>query len=216
MDKKAVLDRITGTGVVTVIRAQSVDEAAAAISAIQKGGVSVLEITMTVPGAVAAWAALSRQFGRLPSLLGFLAGIAGAISLVIMLIATIPDWPFKNWGHDRYYFSHSLFVTLLLIFLIVVVLIISRKLRIEIGNWAVMIGGSFAWLSHLLLDSFYNHGKGIAIYWPVSKARLALPVPWFDVGVGSTAHIMHVFLIEFICYFPLLLLALLIRWKWNS
>ena len=132
-----------------------------------------------------------------------------------MLIATIPDWPFKGWGHNRYYFSHSLFVTLLFIFLMVIILMISRKLRMRIGNWPVAIGGSFAWLSHLLLDSFYNHGKGIAIYWPFSKARLALPIPWFDVGIGSLSHVMQVFLIEFISYFPLLLLALFIRWKWN-
>lgn len=52
MDKQAVLERITTTGVVPVIRAQSADEAAAAIAAIQQGGLSVLEITMTVPGAV--------------------------------------------------------------------------------------------------------------------------------------------------------------------
>jgi 2-dehydro-3-deoxyphosphogluconate aldolase/(4S)-4-hydroxy-2-oxoglutarate aldolase len=52
MDKQAVLEKITATGVIPVIRAQSADEAAAAIAAIQKGGVSVLEITMTVPGAV--------------------------------------------------------------------------------------------------------------------------------------------------------------------
>ena len=52
MDKKAVLDRIVATGVIPVIRAQSADEAASAIAAIQKGGVSVLEITMTVPGAI--------------------------------------------------------------------------------------------------------------------------------------------------------------------
>jgi 2-dehydro-3-deoxyphosphogluconate aldolase/(4S)-4-hydroxy-2-oxoglutarate aldolase len=52
MDKKTVLERITSTGVIPVIRAQSPDEAAAAIAAIQAGGVSVLEITMTVPGAV--------------------------------------------------------------------------------------------------------------------------------------------------------------------
>ncbi|HEY7924453.1 MAG TPA: bifunctional 4-hydroxy-2-oxoglutarate aldolase/2-dehydro-3-deoxy-phosphogluconate aldolase [Vicinamibacteria bacterium] len=52
MDKKAVLERIVTTGVIPVIRAQSADEAAAAIAAIQKGGVSVLEITMTVPGAI--------------------------------------------------------------------------------------------------------------------------------------------------------------------
>jgi len=133
-----------------------------------------------------------------------------------MLIATIPDWPFKGWGHDRYYLSHSLFVTLLFIFLMVIILMISKKIRIGIGDWSVVIGGSFAWLSHLLLDSFYNHGKGIAIYWPFSKARLALPIPWFDVGIGSLSHIMRVFLIEFINYFPLFLLALLIRWKWNT
>jgi len=52
MDKQAVLERITVTGVIPVIRAQSADEAALAIAAIQKGGVSVLEITMTVPGAI--------------------------------------------------------------------------------------------------------------------------------------------------------------------
>jgi 2-dehydro-3-deoxyphosphogluconate aldolase/(4S)-4-hydroxy-2-oxoglutarate aldolase len=52
MDKQAVLQRITATGVIPVIRARSADEAASAIAAIQKGGVSVLEITMTVPGAV--------------------------------------------------------------------------------------------------------------------------------------------------------------------
>lgn len=53
MDKKAVLERITTTGLVPVIRARSADEAAEAVAAIQKGGLSVLEITMTVPDAVA-------------------------------------------------------------------------------------------------------------------------------------------------------------------
>jgi len=52
MDKKAVLERITTTGLIPVIRAQSADEAQAVVEAIQAGGLSVLEITMTVPGAV--------------------------------------------------------------------------------------------------------------------------------------------------------------------
>ncbi len=52
MEKKAVLERLTTIGVIPVIRAQSADEAAAAIAAIQAGGISVLEITMTVPGAL--------------------------------------------------------------------------------------------------------------------------------------------------------------------
>ncbi|HVO09893.1 MAG TPA: bifunctional 4-hydroxy-2-oxoglutarate aldolase/2-dehydro-3-deoxy-phosphogluconate aldolase [Vicinamibacteria bacterium] len=52
MDKKAVLERITVTGLIPVIRAQSADEAQAVVEAIQAGGVSILEITMTVPNAV--------------------------------------------------------------------------------------------------------------------------------------------------------------------
>lgn len=52
MDKADVLDRIRSVGLVPVIRAQSPDEAAQAADAIQAGGVTVLEITMTVPGAV--------------------------------------------------------------------------------------------------------------------------------------------------------------------
>ena len=52
MDKKTVLERITSTGLIPVIRAQSADEAAAVVDAIQAGGLSVLEITMTVPNAV--------------------------------------------------------------------------------------------------------------------------------------------------------------------
>ena len=130
-----------------------------------------------------------------------------------MLIATIPDWPFKNWGHDRYYFSHSLFTTLFFISLAILALMTFGKARTKIGNWPVVMGGTSAWLSHLLLDSFYNHGKGIAIFWPFSKARLALPIPWFDLGVGSPSHILHVVFIEFLSYFPLLILAILIRQK---
>ena len=52
MDKAQVLERIRSTGLIPVIRARTADEAAQAVDAIQAGGVSVLEITMTVPGAV--------------------------------------------------------------------------------------------------------------------------------------------------------------------
>jgi 2-dehydro-3-deoxyphosphogluconate aldolase/(4S)-4-hydroxy-2-oxoglutarate aldolase len=61
MSKQAVIERLTTTGIIPVIRAQSADEAAAAIAAIQKGGVSVLEITMTVPGAVELIRDLARR-----------------------------------------------------------------------------------------------------------------------------------------------------------
>ncbi|MBI5354794.1 MAG: metal-dependent hydrolase [Chloroflexi bacterium] len=133
-----------------------------------------------------------------------------------MILATIPDLPFKNWGHDRYYFSHSVFVTLLLIFLFLLPFLFSRKLKMQIGGALVLAGGACSWLSHLLLDSFYNHGKGIAIYWPISSARLALPIPWFDVATGSSLHIIQVMLIEFASYSPILLLAIWYKFKMSE
>jgi 2-dehydro-3-deoxyphosphogluconate aldolase/(4S)-4-hydroxy-2-oxoglutarate aldolase len=63
MDKQQVMARIRDVGVVPVIRAESADEAARVIDAIRAGGVSVLEITMTVPGAVALIAEVARRVG---------------------------------------------------------------------------------------------------------------------------------------------------------
>jgi hypothetical protein len=130
-------------------------------------------------------------------------------------LANIPDLPIENWGHDRYYFSHSLFVNMLLIGLGILAIFAYSKFRSQLVPWRLMIGGSICWLSHLLLDSFYNHGKGIAIYWPFSKARLALPIPWLAVSTDPffsiTFEKIHIFLLEFVSFFPLLILAVLIR-----
>jgi 2-dehydro-3-deoxyphosphogluconate aldolase / (4S)-4-hydroxy-2-oxoglutarate aldolase len=52
MDKTAVLSSLREIGLVPVLRAQSVDQAMALAAAIAAGGVTVLEITMTVPGAI--------------------------------------------------------------------------------------------------------------------------------------------------------------------
>jgi 2-dehydro-3-deoxyphosphogluconate aldolase/(4S)-4-hydroxy-2-oxoglutarate aldolase len=52
MDKSEIIRQIEETGLVPVVRAASSDEAMRVIDAIKEGGVSVLEITMTVPGAV--------------------------------------------------------------------------------------------------------------------------------------------------------------------
>jgi 2-dehydro-3-deoxyphosphogluconate aldolase/(4S)-4-hydroxy-2-oxoglutarate aldolase len=64
MDKQQVMARIRDVGVVPVIRAESADEAARVIDAIRAGGVSVLEITMTVPGAVGLIAEVARRVGN--------------------------------------------------------------------------------------------------------------------------------------------------------
>ena len=63
MDKQQVMARIRDVGVVPVIRAESADEAARVIDAIRAGGVAVLEITMTVPGAVSLIAEVARRVG---------------------------------------------------------------------------------------------------------------------------------------------------------
>jgi len=47
-----VVDRIREIGIIPVVRASSSEEALAAVEAIRAGGIPILEITMTVPGAV--------------------------------------------------------------------------------------------------------------------------------------------------------------------
>jgi 2-dehydro-3-deoxyphosphogluconate aldolase/(4S)-4-hydroxy-2-oxoglutarate aldolase len=59
----SVVDRIREIGIIPVVRATSAEEALAAVEAIRAGGISVLEITMTVPGAVKIIRTLTRQLG---------------------------------------------------------------------------------------------------------------------------------------------------------
>ncbi len=63
MNKIAIMGRITQTGLIPVVRAESSDIAMRAIDAIREGGISVLEITMTVPGAVRVIEEVARRFG---------------------------------------------------------------------------------------------------------------------------------------------------------
>ena len=63
MDKKKIVDQIESLGLVPVVRASSADEAMQAIDAIKAGGINVLEITMTVPGAVRVIEAVSDKYG---------------------------------------------------------------------------------------------------------------------------------------------------------
>ncbi len=59
----SVVDRIRGVGILPVVRAQSPDEALQAVEAIRAGGIPILEITMTVPGAVRIIRDLARRIG---------------------------------------------------------------------------------------------------------------------------------------------------------
>ena len=63
MNKQEVLATIARVGLVPVVRASSADEAMSVVEAIREGGVSVLEITMTVPGALGVMEQVARRFG---------------------------------------------------------------------------------------------------------------------------------------------------------
>lgn len=63
MTKDQILSHIRTLGLVPVVRATSADEAMRAVDAIREGGVDVLEITMTVPGAVRVIEKLSDRYG---------------------------------------------------------------------------------------------------------------------------------------------------------
>jgi 2-dehydro-3-deoxyphosphogluconate aldolase / (4S)-4-hydroxy-2-oxoglutarate aldolase len=64
MDRNDIIKQIEDIGIVPVVRAASSDEAMKAIDAIKEGGISVLEITMTVPGAVRVIEEVCKRYGK--------------------------------------------------------------------------------------------------------------------------------------------------------
>ena len=143
-------------------------------------------------------------------------GRNGGIAFMFVALANLPDWPLPGWGHDSYDISHSVFVNIALICVAVFAVKILASSK-WFGRGRFLSLAALAWLSHLLLDSFYNHGQGIAIYWPVSTCKLNLAMPWFgnwdlSQSVLST-HNLSVFGIEFIAYSPILLAAIVLSNK---
>jgi len=63
MRPAGTLQRIAATGIVPVVRAGSAAEAFAVVDAIRAGGIDIIELTMTVPGAVEVIGELARRFG---------------------------------------------------------------------------------------------------------------------------------------------------------
>lgn len=64
MPNLKTVGKILDVGLIPVVRATSVDEAMAIAEAIALGGVSILEITMTVPGAVEAIERVASRYGK--------------------------------------------------------------------------------------------------------------------------------------------------------
>jgi 2-dehydro-3-deoxyphosphogluconate aldolase / (4S)-4-hydroxy-2-oxoglutarate aldolase len=63
MNKTDALQRIRDLGLIPVVRAESADLAMRAVEAIKAGGVDVLEVTMTVPGAIRVIEQLAKAYG---------------------------------------------------------------------------------------------------------------------------------------------------------
>ncbi|MGH9741921.1 MAG: bifunctional 4-hydroxy-2-oxoglutarate aldolase/2-dehydro-3-deoxy-phosphogluconate aldolase [Candidatus Acidiferrum sp.] len=63
MDKQEVRDRILEIGIVPVVRASSAGEACLAADAVCEGGIPIVEITMTVPGAIEVIRGLVKKCG---------------------------------------------------------------------------------------------------------------------------------------------------------
>ena len=63
MSHHETLARILRTGILPVIRARSADEALRLVDAVRAGGIDVIELTMSVPGAVEVIRELTQRFG---------------------------------------------------------------------------------------------------------------------------------------------------------
>ncbi|HXW54881.1 MAG TPA: bifunctional 4-hydroxy-2-oxoglutarate aldolase/2-dehydro-3-deoxy-phosphogluconate aldolase [Candidatus Cybelea sp.] len=64
MTEDQVLERIREIGIVPVVRALTPQQALGAAEAVSAGGIPIVEITMTVPGAVQVIAQLAREGGK--------------------------------------------------------------------------------------------------------------------------------------------------------
>jgi membrane-bound metal-dependent hydrolase YbcI (DUF457 family) len=94
--------------------------------------------------------------------------------------ANAMDWPLQGWGHRAYNVSHSIFVmpvAMVLLSPVPVQILVKLGYGFKGAAW-LWAGMTAAALSHLLLDTLYAPGGGLAMFWPVSGARLALPIPF--------------------------------------
>jgi membrane-bound metal-dependent hydrolase YbcI (DUF457 family) len=144
-------------------------------------------------------------------------GKQASVFAAFILLANLPDFSLflLYWEIQGYAVGHSLFVILALAIFVAFILRTFRFYFPQISRWRVILGGATCCLSHLLLDSFYNHGQGIPIYWPMSTAHLALPLPWFGHWPVTppflTWETVRVSFIECLIYGPFLIVATTLR-----
>lgn len=137
--------------------------------------------------------------------------------LIFILLANIPDIPLPYWGHDQYRISHSVFVNFLWLGLVGYTLRKQiRRFFFPVSVWTSLLFFWVAWFSHFLLDSFYNHGLGVMIWWPYSDGSLCLPIAWLSVQNETwfpvSKKTLMIWGIEGISFLPFVMLAVCVRW----
>jgi membrane-bound metal-dependent hydrolase YbcI (DUF457 family) len=141
-------------------------------------------------------------------------------ALSFTALANLPDWSFPGWGHDAYHVSHSAPVLMLLMLeLTAPGILVLRKLYTPKWSAIVWAGLCAAVLSHVLLDSLYADGSGLAMFWPLSEARVHLPISWFHhlkTVDGITLYNIRVLALEGLFYSAVLAASVLARRKLAS
>jgi membrane-bound metal-dependent hydrolase YbcI (DUF457 family) len=129
-------------------------------------------------------------------------------------MALLPDWRLP-YHRDlfSYRIHHSLLVNALAVGLIGAAMGLSGGIR-RPGGRLVLLGMAVAVASHLVLDSFYSHGKGVPIGWPFGDFSLVMPLPWLHVqqrpmSLDWTG--VRIRLVEVLTFGPLVLAAILGR-----
>lgn len=64
MTRMQIAHTIADTGIIPVIRASSAEQAIQAAGAVHRGGIPIIEITMTVPGAIRVMEKVAEQLGK--------------------------------------------------------------------------------------------------------------------------------------------------------
>lgn len=159
----------------------------------------------TILGLVIGVACMPARWGRLAK--------AGLL-LSFALLANLPDWPLPRWGHNDYSISHSLLCVGVLAAAMASVCCLWPSVRRALGGPAVGLLGAAAILSHLLLDSLYNHNGGVMIGWPFGRYWLNLSLPWFTPlyhGWDFSPTMLRILMVEAAFFLPVLALSVTVR-----
>ena len=138
--------------------------------------------------------------------------------LLFVFFALIPDIEVHGWGHNRYRVSHSIPVMLAMVSVLTNGVLVVLMIRCQWQGILIYVGCIVAWLSHFCLDSFYNHGYGVMVMWPLSGGRLNFALPWFSNTPPFTITMAHmrIYGIELVFYGMVFVLVIVGKRVWGS